>query len=161
MVVNKKELNELYQSINSYAIEISTKLQKLGYKNNIQFCNINYELVEGKWSCNYFPIPVIELDKIDLNLDMFDKPNYFEFFLKGKQLNQFDFQQLLQKFKKRNLAIYDGTDCLIDYYTAGMTAKELQEKIKTLKAKSIGISFETKKDIKQIVKDLTILKELL
>lgn len=153
-MVDQNELNELYKASYENALKISLKLNDLGYKNRISFCNKNYELVGTEWQCNYFPIPVIELKGIDLNLDLFDKPYYFELFLSPRQIKTFDFKKLLFKFSKHKLSIYDGIDCLQDLYTRGMTADELAKTIKVLKPKQIGISFETSRSIKNITSDL-------
>ena len=154
---DKNELNDFYKKVYENALKISLKLNELGYKNKICFCNKNYELVDNKWICNYFPIPVIELKQIDLNLDLFDKPNYFELFLNSRQIKNFDFQKLLSNFNGHNLAIYDGIDCLQDIYKKGMKVEKLNEELNALRPKKIGISFETSKQITNITKDLKII----
>jgi len=152
--ISKNLLNKTYKEICNKAEEISSFLSN-DYNTNITFGNKNWEKQNGNWICNYFPIPVIEINnKIDLNINMFDKPYYFEFFIKRNRLKNFDIEKLISLFKNNNLSIYGGKDCLIDFYFANSPLNEILTNMLNSKEKSFGFSFETSKDKKLIEGDL-------
>ena len=148
------ELNQIYKKQVEEAEKISAFLST-DYKTHITFGNKNYEYENNEWVCYYFPIPVIEIDdKFDLNLNMFDKPNYIEFFIKKSKLKNFNMEKFIKIFKNKNIALYGGEDCLIDFYFKNKPLQTILNEIKNSKQKTIGFSFETYKSPDKIRKDI-------
>lgn len=154
MFISKNKLNKLYSNVYNSAEKISNILSQ-NYKTNIIWGNKNFEMKKGKWICNYFPIPVIEIDKkIDLNLDMFNKPYYFELCIKKNKIKDFNIIRFIDLFKHRKLSIYGGEDCLIDFYYANLSANETLKNMLNSNQKSFSFSFETSYDIAMIQQDI-------
>lgn len=153
-MITISELNTVYKKEVEKAEEISLYLSK-NFKSKITFGNKNYEKENNEWGCYYFPIPVIEIDdKFDLNLNMFDKPNYIEFFIKKSKLKNFDIEKFIKLFKNKNMAIYGGEDCLLDFYDKKKSLQTIVNDIKDSQQKSIGFSFETYKTPEKIQNDI-------
>lgn len=154
MFISKKKLNKLYTEVYNSAEKISNILSQ-SYKTNITFGNKNFEIKKGKWICNYFPIPVIEINKkVDLNIDMFNKPYYFELCIQRDKIKNFDIVKFTELFKNKNLYIYGGEDCLIDFFFKDLPIDEVKKNMLDSNQKSFGFSFETSYDIEIIQQDL-------
>ena len=152
--ITKNNLNEFYKKHTEKAEKLNCELSKI-FKTRLSYDNKNYENENGEWVCYYFPIPVIEIDnKFGLNISLFEKPNYIEFFTPLNKIKSLNLEKLIKIFNDRNLNIYGGDNCLIDFYEKNKPIDKIKTDINNCLQKSVGICFETSNTLQKIQKDI-------
>lgn len=157
--MNRNELNEVYQKLESKMHEITTPFLSLhkghpftcGYYSGHYFKNPN-----GEYTMDYFPIPVISLEKlcdIEIGLDNISLSTKLPRDLALK----FDYNKLCDY----HFEIYGVEEYLEDFYTKGNPIQELISNISNSSEKEIGISFQFAWDVtsEQIERLVRLLKK--
>lgn len=157
--MNRDELNEVYQKLDTKMHEISAPFLSLhkGHPFTCGYYNRHYSKdSNGEYTMDYFPIPVISLDKlcdIEIGLENISLTTKLTRDLALK----FDYNKLDAYY----FEVYGVKEYLEDFYVKGNTFQELIANISNSTEKEIGISFQFAWDVtsEQIERLVRLLKK--
>lgn len=138
--MKRDELNEVYQKLESKMHEIVAPFTSLhkGHPFTCAYYNGHYfKNSDGKYTMDYFPIPVISLKKlcdIEIGLENISLSTKMTRDLALK----FDYNKLCDY----HFEVYGVEEYLEDFYTEGHSIRELIANISNSSEKEIGVSFQ-------------------
>ncbi len=157
--MNRNELNEVYQKLESKMHEITAPFLSLhkGHPFTCGYYNGHYSKdSNGEYTMDYFPIPVISLEKLcDIEIGL-ENISLTTKLTRDLALN-FDYNKLDAYY----FEVYGVENYLEDFYTEGNSIQELISNISNSSEKEIGVSFQFPWDVTpiQIEKLVRLLKK--
>jgi hypothetical protein len=93
-----KQLNTVYKPMCEKSREICEVLQNKGYKISSGFYNKHSKKIDGEFSTEFFPIPVISIENIgDVGIDIDE--TWLEVVMSKEKAVDFDYSRIGEKYK--------------------------------------------------------------
>ncbi len=144
--MNKKSYEQILNLNNTYSplIKHANKCQQLveskGINSKFVWANNHFEEYKGKYICESYPIPIIEIEgigDIGFNIDTC----FFEGYFSKEKLLSFDFEILKEV---GYFALYGEKDYLIDIYNTNMKCNDINQLLQNSTENNIAIGFAFK-----------------
>ena len=127
-------LNSIYEPLYKKTKKLTKYLANHGFSSSWQFCNLHSVRMEETFATEYFPIPVITVERLcDIGLDI--ERYFIEGKLKRMDALRFDFAQL----EDLDFEIYGINDYEVDFYHEGMDLTGIKSRIMASHESEIGI----------------------
>jgi len=133
-------LNSTYSPLIKRAKRCQSILQNKGINSKFVWANNHYEEYKGKYICEAYPIPIIEIDDIGdigFNIDTC----FYEGYFSKEQLLSFNFDILKEI---GYFALYGEKDYLNDIYNTNMNYDDIYQLLQNSSENHIAISFAFK-----------------
>lgn len=146
-----KNINEIYQRLESECIEIYTQLNAFNLHLEWGWYNGHYHKADnGEWEREFYPIPVITIKSlcdIEIGIDNIS--------ISTKLRREHAVQYSFSKFESYTFEAYGVENYLEDFYTSGESLLTMKAKILESNETEIGFSFYFSKDgTKSSIKDV-------
>lgn len=147
-------LNRVYTPLINRAERCRQLLQDRNKASAFVWANAHFESYKGKYICEKYPIPVVEIEGIgDIGFNI--NGCFYEGYFSKEDLLNFDYE-IIRDIK--SFALYGENDYLNDIYNYRMNFDEIKELIENSAQTNIAISFAFKyKDIEQTLDALILL----
>lgn len=136
-------LNTIYKPLCDRSAEISRGLRHAGYQVKVQFHNNHSVKRNNDFAIEYFPIPIIFIEKlgsIGVDIDSI----WFEAILTKEQAIAFDYAKIINRYR---LEIYGIDHYLCDIYNERMDASKIVSSISNGPEMNICILFYLRTDV--------------
>lgn len=144
------ELNEIYEPLHEKAKNIYKEIIDNGYKASLGWYNMHSVKYKDKYITEFFPIPVITVEKIcDIGLDI--DTIFVEATISREKALKIDYDFFIQNY---NIEVYGVDDYLNDFYNASMKSSDIKLKIQESNENEIHIAayFHMNLDINKLAK---------
>ena len=131
------QLNSIYFPIWNKANDVKNYLMSAGYEVSLGFFNNHYIKYGNDFVIEYFPIPVITVDKIcDIGIDL--DTYWIEICLDKNSAALLDYPELAQNYK---FEVYGSKDFCYDFYNNHSDPYIVTEKINNSNETLINVTF--------------------
>lgn len=147
-------MNRIYKT----ADEDYQELLNRKCKCELIFCSNNYLYYDGEYHIQKYPIPVIDIKNsgdIGYNIDKI----FFEFSFDKTIFLDIAFGYILIKFKE--VELYGGSNCLIDFYDEGDSVEDIKNKIRLSNEETIMLSLYFDYNQEKIIESFFTVNEFL
>jgi len=152
-----EQLNTVYKPMCEKSGEICDCLQNKGYKISSGFYNNHSKRIDGEFSTEFFPVPIISIENIgDVGIDIDEI--WLEGVMSKEKAKDFDYSHIGEKYK---FELYGVENYLTDLYNEQLNVTDIAEKIVTSEESHfcILVYFEQDVDIDGILKVVEILND--
>lgn len=136
-------LNSIYEPLCDKSAEISQELKKAGYQVTVQFHNNHSVKRNNAFATEYFPIPVISVEKFgDIGVDI--DSIWFEAILPKEKAIKLDYANITNRYR---IEIYGSDNFLCDLYNEQIDVSKIANNISNSSEMNVCILFYLNMDV--------------
>ncbi len=145
------QLNSIYSPLINYAQKCQALLKTKSINSRFVWANNHYEEYDGKYICETYPIPIIEIDEIgDIGFNL--NECFYEGYFNKEKLISFNYEILKEV---GYFSMYGESDYLTDIYNTNMICGDIIPLLKNSPEDHIAINFAFKpQEIDKIIEIL-------